>query len=377
MSKYRLYLIFSLLVAPLAAGCHRRSIGDGATPKPGEVWLTPKQAEEAKIVVAPLDEQIVDDTILASGRVTFDDSRVGRVFSPVSGRVSRIDVQLGARVKKGDPIAVIESPELGLASSDVGKAQADLIAASHDVDRQRELLAAKAASQRDFEQAEDAFRKAKAELERAKQKARLLRAGDGVSQTYIARAPIDGDVISKNITLGMEVQGQYSGGAATELFTIGEMDQVWVVADVFEMDIARIRLGSKALVKVIAYPDRIFEGKVDWISGTLDPQTRTARVRCNFDNKDHALKPEMFATVQLSVEERKALAIPRTALVRIGSQTVVFVHNGKTDDGKLRFERLPVIVDEGEGSPWIPISHGPQKGTEIVISSAILLSSLL
>src|SRR5262249_43372111 len=146
----------------------------------------------------------------------------------------------------------------------------------------------------------------------------LLRAGGGggVSQGYTVIAPMEGEVIMKNVSPGIEVQGQYGGGTALELFTVGELDKVWVIADVFEMDIARVKVGSKALVKVVAYSGKSFEGKVDWVSGTLDPTTRTAKVRCTFDNADRLLEPEMYATVQISVEERQALAIPRSALLR-------------------------------------------------------------
>src|SRR5262249_34456514 len=153
-----------------------------------------------------------------------------------------------------------------------------------------------------------------------------------------------------------------------------ELDHVWVLAEVFEMDIARVKMGSKAVVRVVAYPNKVFEGKVDYVSGSLDPQTRTAKVRCTFDNPDRLLKPEMFATVNVSVEERRALAIPHSAVLRLGEQTVVFVDRGNAPDGRHRFERLPVQVDEGEASTWIPVTHGLDKGTKIVTKGAILLS---
>ena len=92
----------------------------------------------------------------------------------------------------------------------------------------------------------------------------------------------------RNINPGIEVQGQYSGGATQELFTIGEIDKVWVLADLYEMDLARVQVGAPAAVTVVAYPDKVFEGKVDWVSGMLDPTTRTAKVRCTFDNPDRA-----------------------------------------------------------------------------------------
>jgi cobalt-zinc-cadmium efflux system membrane fusion protein len=367
----------------LASACHRAPVvveTPAAPPIPsGQVWLTEKQVNEAKIAIEPVAEQNVDDTILTSGRVTFDDLRVAHVFSPVTGKVVRIDAQLGQRVKKGQPLATIESPEIGSAVSDLHKAEADLIAAEHDYKRQKDLAEKHAASQKDLETSEDNYRKAKAEIERAKQKAYLLRTGgvNTVTQTYTLTSQIDGEVIARAVNPGIEVQGQYGGGAAVELFTVGELDKVWIIADIYEMDLSRVKVGSRASVKVVAYKDRVFDGKVDWVSGTLDPSSRTAKIRCTFENADKALKPEMYATVLVHVEERKALAIPRSSLVRLGDATVVFVEQGKAADGRLKFERLPVAVDEGESSNWLPVSHGLEAGQRIVAGGAILLSGML
>ncbi|HLK39776.1 MAG TPA: efflux RND transporter periplasmic adaptor subunit [Polyangiaceae bacterium] len=376
---------FSLLlpVALSATGvsCHKSLAApepSGPEPPPGEVWLTPQQVKDAKIEVQTVTDQDVDDTILTSGRVALEDVRSAHVFSPVTGRVARISAELGARVKKGAPLAVIESPDIGSAVSDVHKAEADVIAAEHDYKRKKELFEQKAGSAADLETAEDNWRKAKAEVERARQKSFLLRTGnlDSVSQTYTLASPIEGEVLMRNINPGIEVQGQYGGGTAQELFTIGELDKVWVLGDLYEMDLARVHVGSPAQVTVVTYKDKVFTGQVDWVSGALDPNTRTAKVRCTFDNPDKLLRPEMYATVQISVDQKRALAIPRSALLRLGEYKVVFVELGE-GDGKVRFERLPVDVDEGESSQWLEVKHGLDAGQKVVVSGAILLSQKL
>ena len=390
MTSRRYVALARPLAAPLAifalttfaTGCHKT---EAATPPPaaeapaGQAWLTPEQVTQAHIVVAPLQEEDVDDTILTSGRVTFDDQRVAHVFSPVTGRVARIEAALGERLHRGQPLAVITSPDIGQASSDLGKADADLIAAEHDFKRKKDLFESHAASQADYEASEDNYRKAKAEKERAYQKAFLLRTGsvDAVSQGYTLTSPIEGELIARAVNPGIEVQGQYGGGQAVELFTVGELDKVWVLADVYEMDLARMKVGAPVSVKVVAYPGKTFTGRVDWVSGTLDPMSRTAKVRCTFDNPDRLLKPEMYATVTISVEETKALALPKGAVLRLGDQTVVFVETGKTPDGRLKFERVPVQVDEGEGSQWLPVQHGLDKGTKVVTQGAILLAGMI
>jgi cobalt-zinc-cadmium efflux system membrane fusion protein len=347
-------------------------------PPPGEVWLTPAQVKDAKIEVAIVGEQDVNDTILTSGTITLDDQRTGHIFSPVTGRVVKIMAQLGQRVKKGEALATIESPDIGSAVSDVHKAEADLIAAEHDLKRKKELYEQKAGSASDLETSQDNHRRAKAEIERARQKQYLLRVGnaDAVSQTYTLTSPIDGEVLLRNINPGMEVQGQYSGGAAPELFTIGEIDNVWVLGNVYEMDLARVHVGTPAAVTVVAYPGKVFKGRVDWVSGSLDPTTRTTTVRSTFENPDKLLRPMMYATVQISVEEKRALAIPRNALLRLGEYKVVFTQVGESD-GQVRFVRAPVDVDEGESSPWLEVKHGLEPGQKIVVNGAILLSSML
>ena len=377
--RLRAPALMLFLFLPAAFGCTKRApvrADNTGEPPQGEVWLTDQQVAEAQLKVDPLTEHDVDDVIATSGKVTFDDARVSHIFSPVSGRVSRITAQAGQRVKKGDVLAVIESPEIGIASADVHKAEADRIAAQHDLDRQKELLDAHATSMHDYEQAQDAARKARAEVERATQKATLLRAGsaDVVTQTYSVRATIDGQVTARNISPGVEVVGQYSGGGAVELFTVGELDRVWILADVYEMDSARVIVGSKVNAHLFAFPNRTFPTTIEWVSGTLDPSTRTAKVRCVIENTDRALKPEMYATLRISVDQRKVLAIPRSALLRLGEQTAVFVERGKAPDGRHIYAKIPVVVDEAEGAPWLPLSSGPAKGEKVVTSGAILLA---
>jgi len=234
----------------------------------GEVWLTDAQAAQAKIELRPLARENVDDTVVTAGRFTFDDARVAHVYSPVNGRVTNIAAALGQRVKPRGPLATIDSPEIGQFSSDVNKAQADLVAAEHDYNRKRDLFANHACSQFDYEQAEDNYRKAQSELDRARQKMLLLHgaSGGGVDQRYLVTSPIEGEIIARNISPGIEVQGQYSGSSPVELFTVGELDRVWMLADVYEMDVARVKLDAKVQVSV--------SSRASW-TGSAVPSTKT------------------------------------------------------------------------------------------------------
>jgi len=370
----------ALASVAFAAGCGQSKAAHSMPPEPppGQVWLTPAEAQAARVQVVPIAEQNVEDTLVTSGTVTLEDTKTGHVFSPVTGRVVRIFAELGAHVKKGDPLAVIESPDIGIAVSDVHKAEADLIAAEHDLRRKRDLFQARAASQADVETAEDAYGTAKAEMQRARQKQSLLHVGnvDAVTQTYTLPSPVDGEVLMRNINPGMEVQGQYTGGGTPELFTVGELGTVWVFGDIYEVDLARVHVGAHAQVTVLSHPDKTYDGKVDWVSGMLDPSTRTAKVRCTFDNPSHDLRPQMYATVRVSVDERRALAVPREAILRLGDYALVFVEVG-VSSGRIAFERLPVDVDDRASNKWLEVKHGLEPGQKVVVAGAAALSQRL
>jgi membrane fusion protein, heavy metal efflux system len=375
----RACVLFAILPLVIACGA-RRIVVDAGGPEPpaGEVWLTTAQVTDAKIEVVAVGEQDVNDTILTAGTIALDDQRTGHVFSPVTGRVVEIVAPLGAPVKKGDALAVIESPDIGNAVSDVHKAEADLIATQHDLKRRKELFEQKAGPESDLEASEDSYRRARAELERARQRESLLHLGnvDAVTQRYTLTAPVDGEILARSISPGIEVQGQYAGGTSPELFTIGEIDSVWVLGNVYEMDLARVHVGAPVVVTVVAYPGQEFRGQVDWVSGSLDPSTRTATVRCTFDNPGRLLRPMMYATARISVDQKRVAAIPRNALLRLGEAKVVFTEVGASD-GRVHFRRAPVDVNEGEASPWLEVKSGVSAGQKVVVNGAILLSSML
>ena len=374
----KLFIILIGAWCLIACPGHNGRRRSAAEPPLTEIWLWQDQIAATKLVVEPLAPQPVGGLVVTSGRVTFDDLKVAHVISPVTGRVVRIEAQPGQRVKKGDTLAIIDSPDMGSAFSDLQKAHADFTSAEKEYRRQQELFDIHAGSQRDMEAAQGNYAKTRAELERAKHKAQLLSngRGGGGSQTYTLRAPIAGEVVARNVNPGAEVQGQYSGGSV-ELFTVGELDTVWVMADLFEMDLGRAKQGTACMVRVVAYPKRTFTGIADWVSDTLDPATRTAKVRCKLDNPERELKPEMYASVALAVDRQRALALPRSALLHLGDQTMVFVELGKAPDGRVRFERRPIAVSEEMGGDFLPVIRGLDAGERVVTQGAVVLSGML
>ncbi len=170
---------------------------------PGEVVLTPQQMRDGNVRLGPVAERDLEDSIRTSGRVALDDLRSAHVFSPVTGRVVKITAQLGQQVHKGQSLAIIESPDIGSAVSDVHKARADVIASEHDWSRKKQLFEQNAASEVDLEIAEDTWRKSKTELERARQKQALLRIGDldTVTQMYSLTSPIDRGILRSGTSI--------------------------------------------------------------------------------------------------------------------------------------------------------------------------------
>jgi cobalt-zinc-cadmium efflux system membrane fusion protein len=371
----------ALVLALGGSGCASPAGAEGAPRAPlGEVWVSAQQLQHHPVAITAAAEHEIHASITVSGKIAFDDLKVAHVFSPVTGRVTAILAQPGQRVKRGDALARISSPEVGSAYADVVKAQADLTATEHEWQRQQLLVKDHAGSRRDYENAEDNYRKANAELRRAQQKTHLLRSGsvNQVTQEYTLRAPIDGDVVARtNVNMGTEVTGQYGIGNAIELFTIGVLDRVWVVGDVFEADLPRVRRGEPVTVSVISYPDTPFVGEVEWVAGALDPQSRTAKVRCSVANPRRELKPEMAATIAIAAPGTNYLAVPRDAIVRLGDATVVFIEAGETPSGQRRFERRPVTLLDDETDPFVAVTHGLTAGDRIVSSGASTLAAVM
>lgn len=360
-----------ILVAACGRGAH---VEEPTEPSPSnEVRVTPKEMHEVAIATEVIQTREIGEPLIAMGRVTFSDAHVAHVFSPVTGRITALPAAVGQSVERGAPLARIASPDVASAVADLQKADADLAAAQRELDRQKELYEGHAAAQRDFEAAEANARKASAERERARQKVALLGAAQGTSD-FVLRAPIRGAVLSRNVSIGMEVSGQYSNGGAVELFTVGDLDPIWVIADVFEMDLPRVHIGSPATVSLVAYPDHPFNGSVDWISGSLDPATHTAKVRCVIRNPQEMLRPEMFATVTIETDRRPRLAAPRSAIIRLGDDMIAFVDQGQAANGDERFERRKVGIDETAGGRYVPVLSGLNSGEKVVTSGALILS---
>jgi cobalt-zinc-cadmium efflux system membrane fusion protein len=361
----------------LMAACGSKKEQAAVAMPDGVVCLTEEQDRNMRLNLFLVEERPVGGEIRTFGRLAFDDHKVAHVFSPVSGRILRLVADLGQKVRPGQTLALLDSPDMGSALSDAHKAEAALVAADREFARQKELYAAHAGAKRELESAEAAYQTALAERDRARERASLLGAASGhAMQGFQLRAPIGGEVIARNATPGMELQGQYGGGSGAELYTIGDIDRLWLMLDLPEMDLFRVRPGCPVTFGVSGDPSLSFTTRIDWVAGALDPNTRTAKARCVVTNPKKLLKPEMLAQVRIQVPERRRLALPRQAVVRLGSLTYAFVEVGWDDSGRHRFERRPIEVDEHEMGDLLPVKSGLKAGEKVVGQGAILLAGL-
>jgi cobalt-zinc-cadmium efflux system membrane fusion protein len=354
----------------------RRTEPVESTPPPGETWLTEAQVSGARLAIEPAGTRTLALHLVTAGRVAFDEGRVAHVFSPVAGRVTKVLGAFGQRVDKGDPLALIESPDLGTAWSDLIKARADLIAAQHEFERQKDLFEHRAAAERDYEAAQDNATKARAEVERAQLRLRMLHATESGSATqeFFLRSPIAGEIVNRNATPGLEVQGMLSSASVVqELFTVGDIERVWVWGDLYERDLGKVHRGHKVEITSVAYPGRAITGAVDFVADALDAQTHTARIRCVVANANHALKPEMYVTLSVELERGERLVLPLSAVVKVGERHTVVVADGKTGDGRTRFLQRPVELGDADDG-LVSITSGLAAGERVVVSGSILLS---
>lgn len=266
----------------------------------------------------------VESELRLSGKVTPDMGKVLKLYPLVSGYIKDIKVQLGDYVKKGQVLAVIQSGEIADYDKQLTQARSDRSVAEKGLKVAQDLYTSQLATQKDVVNAQGEVNKADAEISRLNELLQIYRKGNG--STSIVTAPISGYIIEKNINNGMEMRSDNN----LNMFTISELDDVWIMANVFETDISRVKEGIPAEVSTISYPDKVFHGQIDKVYNVLDPETKTMQVRIRLDNEGMLLKPEMFATVLLRYREGgEMLAIPSSAVIFDKGKNFVMVFRDK------------------------------------------------
>ena len=339
------------------------------------VELSSEAVKLLEIKVAKAEIRDISDVITAPGKIAADQNRIAVIGPIFEGRIYKIFVNPGDWVKKGAPLVILESPEVATAKSDFYKAYAAMELAKINYEREKRLFAEHITPKKRLLDAEAQYKIAQANLEAAEKTLHvmgfteddvaLLKREHKVNPVITLRSPIPGKVVKRNAILGALVAEK------DDLFTIMDTSEVWVDAQVYEKDLAQVKLGGRVEVTVTPYPDKVFRGKVIYISDLINNETRTATVRTVVKNQDGLLKVDMFATVRIITNEGvKGLAVPKSAIVDEKGRKFIFVKE------KGHFRRVPVVLGQGN-SKLVEIRRGLKEGDLVVVDGATQLEAEL
>jgi cobalt-zinc-cadmium efflux system membrane fusion protein len=311
--------------------------------------------------------EIPDMNILTmNGKVCYDQNHVAQVYPLTGGLVSKILVSVGDRVHKGQVLAQISGGDVNSVAGEyeVAKANSDLAKKAMEVAEQ--LYHTNVYSERDYLNAKNEYTKALAEEAKAKGYAGMMGLDDK-TQVYNVTSPVDGFIVEKNISENMMIRPDNT----TNIFTVSSLDQVWVMADLYETDLSKVKIGDNVKITTIAYPDKIFNGTISQIGNALDPISRVAKVKIVLSNNEGLLKPEMYANVKCyNVNTAsKVLAIPTKSLILEGNHYVVMVKRGTNE-----FSKEIININRTIDNITI-VNSGVKSGETVVTDGSLLVSN--
>jgi membrane fusion protein, heavy metal efflux system len=370
--------IAGLLAANMRSGAGQRaSVVAGEAPPAGALALSDAALADNPIATRKAARLPLAADLRIVGSVASDEDHYAVVGPLVAGRIVTLKAGLGDNVKRGQVLAEVESAEVGQAQAAFLSARARAGAAEANLRREKELSSQRISSQRELEVAEAQAVSEAAELRAATERLRALglSPGDVASLTGAGgtggrvplRAPIDGTVVSRTVTLGQAVE------RATDAFKIVNLAKLWVLLDLYEKDLNRVRVGQKAELSTEAHPGEVFHARVGYVNPLIDEKTRTAHVRIELDNPGGKLRPGQFVTARLvgdGASPVEALAVPRSAVQAVEGRSVVFVR------GPSGFARRAVELG-ASGGDLVEIRQGVAEGEEVVTDGAFLLKSEL
>jgi cobalt-zinc-cadmium efflux system membrane fusion protein len=340
--------------------------------------LSPEAIKQGQIEIGEASLLPFHQTLELNGRLVINEDATARVGTIVTGRVTRVLATVGDFVRKGQSLIYIHSHELIDARAAAAKGQVmvtekekALAYAKAELERADRLLAAKAISKREQAQAAAAVAAATAELEQAR--AELTRASEFLEHLsvphdshddIVVSAPISGVVLKRDVTLGTVVN------EATDLMSIANLETLWAIAEAPQQQAASVRIGLPIEMKISTFGEQRFAGRVAHIGETLNPETRTAQVRCLVNNPRGILRPEMYATISIASESRQeALSLSSESVIDMQGDRVVFVALG---DGL--FEKRPVQTGRQQNGR-IEITAGLRPGARVVTRGAFFIKS--
>ncbi|MEO8734750.1 MAG: efflux RND transporter periplasmic adaptor subunit, partial [Flavobacteriales bacterium] len=292
--------------------------------------------------------------------------KMADIYPIVGGQVLSVDAELGDHVTKGQTLAVIRSSEVADMTHQLSDAQSDVTVAQKNLNVQQDLFNSKLISERDLVSAQQDADKAAAQLKRMQESFSIYHFQNG--SEYDVKAPTSGYIIAKDIAPDVMLPADQN----TKIFTVAELDEVWVLADVYESDISRVKEGMPADITTLSYPGKVYHGKVDKIYNLLDPETRTERIRIRLPNPDISLKPEMIANVKLRFQEDHSLpSISSAAIIEDDGHQYVMVFK---DRFNLKTREITTDHSNG-GTTWV--SAGLKPGETVVSKQQLFLYDAL
>ena len=356
-------LLPACLCAALLSACGGQTEAPQETTR--ELFLTDSLQNVISVDTVHIHE--VADELTLNGRVTFNQEQVARVFPIFGGTVTEVSAESGDHVRKGDILTVIRSGEVADYEKQKKEAEQQLIIARRNLQSVQDMFASGMASERDVLQARQELSNAEAEEKRITEIFSIYHlAGKSL---YIVKAPVSGFIVEKKINKEMQIRTDQND----EMFVISGLENVWVMADVYESDISKVHENAPVRITTLAYPGKEFTGKIDKVYNMLNDESKTMNVRVKLTNENYLLKPGMFTNV--SVISRSS----DKQLPRIDSHALVF-ENGKnfvvTVDaaGKLAVKEVEVYR---QLSKECYLSSGVQEGDRILNKNVLLVYNAL
>ncbi len=345
---------------------------------PGAFRPTPGQW--ANLTFADVVQRDFAAVIDTDGKVATDDERTTQVFSPYSGRVTRVIAAAGQEVRAGQPLFAVRAAEFVQAQSDLVAALAQLKVAAAAKARQEALFKIQGAALKDVQQSEADLANAQAALEAVKNRLRILGAAEetitalqnrpagSMEGETVVRAPITGTVVQRSVGVGQNLASLVSNGSGAPAFTVSDLHKVWLVANVREEDAAGAHLGAPITATVSAYPGQTFMGRINFIAPSVDPNTRRIAVRAEIDNPAERLRPEMFAELKVTTGPPSAvLSVPENAVIYEGQEARVWVVVGGRNLGLRK-----ITVGRTAGG-FVEVLSGLNAGDKVVDAGAIFI----
>ena len=356
-SEQSCILILSAALATLSACSHSGQVAVRAASNNEPVTNSVRYIRVA--------QEIVPDTLDLAAKVEPDPTKVIRIFPPASGRVVSISVKPGDHVKSGQTVAVLDSSDVASARSDFAKAKIETERSGRVMEREKLLFEHGAAAEKDYLDAQAQADSAGAELARAQQRLDLLNVSPAAETDRVSLvAPAGGVVLDVNAAPG---EFSKSLESANPLITIADLDTVWIIGDLYEKDVAKVSSAKPVTVTLQAYGNQTWSGRIDSVSGALDPVTRTLKVRVALTNPKQLLKPEMFASMHVRVGAHNGMVVPAAAIIREGNAATVFAKAGDTPE-----QRRVTVGQTVDGK--VEVLDGLRVGEEVAAEGAELLT---